>query len=190
MKKNMKITGLTLALVLALALGAAALAENPAEAPSDSAAAEAAKSAMEGAQAAADAAQAEAAALSEALEAYGKAKAESRRIEMLTGLKEELDGYVAAGSLTQEQADLILKYYAEQLTLQQNIAGSGKGGRMKNGGMNGSGFGRNGQTLNGSMNGIGGQDGRGGHGRFGQPQNGTQQNAAPEANASPDAGGV
>ena len=126
MKKNLKITSLILALTLALAIGVTALAENSAETPSDTVAADAAKSAIDEAQAVADAAQAEAAALNEALEAYSKAKAENRRLEILTGLKEELDSYVAAGSLTQEQADLILKYCAEQLTLQQNGAGFGR----------------------------------------------------------------
>ena len=174
MKKNWKTTSLILALTLALMLGVTALAENPAAAPSDSPAADAAKSAMEEAQAAADAAQAEADALNEALEAYGKAKAESRKLAILTSLKEELDGFVAAGSLTQEQADLILQYYAEQLTLQQNGTGFGKGGRMRN---------------DGTESSIG-RGGRGGRGRFGQQQNGTQQNTVPEAPLSPDASGI
>ena len=177
MTKNWKLTSLILALVFALALGVTALAESPAETPADSTAADAAKSAIEEAQAAADAAQAESTALNEALEAYDKAKSESRKLAILTSLKEELDSYVAAGSLTQEQADLILKYYAEQLTLQQNGTGCGKGGRMKNGNVNGFG-------------GKGGRGGRGGRGRFGQPQNGTQRNTVPEATAAPETSGI
>jgi hypothetical protein len=176
MKKNMKITSLILALALALTAVVTSLAESTAETPS-------AASAAEAAQAAADAAQSEANALNEALEAYGKAKSESRRLSILTGLKEELDGYVAAGSLTQEQADLILNYYAEQLTLQQNGAGFGRGGRMKNDGTNG---------ANG-LGGKGGRGGRGGHGgsgRFGLQQNGTEQGSVPEAPVSTDASGT
>jgi hypothetical protein len=176
MKKNMKITSLILALALALTAVVTSLAESTAETPS-------AASAAEAAQAAADAAQSEANALNEALEAYGKAKSESRRLSILTGLKEELDGYVAAGSLTQDQADLILNYYAEQLTLQQNGAGFGRGSRMKNDGTNG---------ANG-LGGKGGRGGRGGHGgsgRFGLQQNGTEQGSVPEAPVSPDASGT
>ena len=183
MTKNWKLTSLILALALALALGVTALAESPAETPADSTASDAAKSAIEEAQAAADAAQAESTALNEALEAYGKAKSESRKLAILTSLKEELDGYVAAGNMTQEQADLILKYYAEQLTNQQNGAGFGKGGRMKN---------RNNGLMNGqdNTNSLGGKGGRGGHGRFSQQQNGTQQNTVPQAPVSPDVSGT
>ena len=186
MTKNWKLTSLILALVLGLALGVTALAEGPAETPADSTASDAAQSAIEEAQAAADAAQAESTALNEALEAYGKAKSESRKLAILTSLKEELDSYVAAGSLTQEQADLILKYYAEQLTNQQNGAGFGKGGRMKN---RNNGF-TNDQNNANSLNGFGGKGGRGGHGRFSQQQNGTQQDTAPQAPVSPDVSGT
>ena len=186
MTKNWRLTSLILALVLALALGVTALAESPVETPADSTASDAVKSAIEDAQAAADAAQAETTALNEALEAYGKAKSESRKLAILTSLKEELDGYVAAGSLTQEQADLILKYYAEQLTNQQNGTGFGKGGRMKNrdNGLT------NGQDNTNSLNIPGGKGGRGGHGRFGQQQNGAQQNTVPQAPVSPDVSGT
>ena len=184
MTKNWKLTSLILALVLAL--GVTALAESPAETPADSTASNAVKSAIEDAQAAADAAQAESTALNEALEAYGKAKSESRKLAILTSLKEELDGYVAAGSLTQEQADLILKYYAEQLTNQQNGTGFGKGGRIKN---RNNGL-TNGQDNTNSLNIPGGKGGRGGHGRFSQQQNGTQQNTVPQAPVSPDISGT
>ena len=195
MKTNWKITSLILALVLALTLGAGALAESAAETPADSAAADAAKSALEEAQASADAAQTEATALNEALEAYGKAKTEKRKLDILTSLKEDLDSYVAAGSLTQEQADLIFKYYSEQMALQQNGFGFGKGGRMKNGNnglMNGQDSQNNLNGQNG-LNGQGGKGGRGGHGRFNNP-NGMQQNAAPaaapDAAATPDVSGT
>ena len=38
--------------------------------------------------------------------------------EELDALKEELDAYVADGKLTQEQADLVLKYYTEKFSSQ------------------------------------------------------------------------
>lgn len=51
------------------------------------------------------------AALEEALKAYRAAKEE----KYVSDLEEELAGYVAAGSLTQEQADLILNSVKERL---------------------------------------------------------------------------
>ena len=182
-KKNILIV---LALMLAACLSVAALAEST----TDSAAEGAAKSALEEAQAAADAAKAEAeaaqtesTALNEALEAYVKAKSENRRLELLTSLKEELDSYVAAGTLTQEQSDLILKYYAEQLTLQQNGSGFGRNGRGGRGGkMPGQGM-NPGAGTDDQSNGFGGR-----HGRFGSTMPGQQQSQAPEAPAEQDAG--
>ena len=115
--------------------------------------------------------------------AEGAAKSESRRLELLTSLKEELDIYVAAGTLTQEQSDLILKYYAEQLTLQQNGSGFGRNGRGGRGGKMG-GQGMNpGAGTDGQNNGFGGR-----HGRFGSTMPGQQQSQAPEAPAEQDAG--
>ena len=93
---------------------------------------------------------------------------------------------MAAGSLTQEQADLILKYYAEQLTNQQNGTSYGKGSRVKN--WNNS-F-TNDQNNENSLNGFGGKGGRGDHGRFSQQQNRTQQDTAPQAPVSPDVSGT
>ena len=158
--KSKKSILIVLALMIAACLSVAALAEEPAEIAADTAAADAAaKTAAEDAQAAADAAQAESTALTEALEAYSKAKAESRKLEVLTSLKEELDGYVADGALTQEQADLILKYYAEQLTLmQQNGTGFGRGGR---GGHGGKGFGKDRMDDSFSGSGLNGRNGFG-----------------------------
>ena len=144
--KNLKRTILMiLALMTAICLSIAAFAEDAAEAP----AAETAS---------ADAAQASADALNEALTAYSNAKMESRKQESLDALKQELDSFVEAGKLTQEQADLILKYYTEQMTLQQNGLGGGHGGR----GGRGNGFGGG----KGGRNGMGFGGGRGG--RFGQ----------------------
>ena len=51
------------------------------------------------------------AALKEALEAYRSAR-ESKRVDDLT---EELNGYVEASTMTQEQADLILNSMKERL---------------------------------------------------------------------------
>ena len=51
------------------------------------------------------------AALQEALEAYRSAR-ESKRVDELT---EELNGYVEAGTMTQEQADLILNSVKERM---------------------------------------------------------------------------
>ena len=76
--KSKKSILIVLALMIAACLSVAALAEEPAEIAAGTAAADAAKAAAEEAQAAADAAQAESTALTEALEAYSKAKAESR----------------------------------------------------------------------------------------------------------------
>ena len=190
---NKKTILLVLAIMLAACLSVAALAETPAETPADVAAADAAKAAVTEAQAAAEAAQAESAALNEALEAWNKAKTESRKLSILTSLKEELDSFVADGSLTQEQADLILKYYAEQLTLQpQNVTGFGRGSR---GGRGGKGFGRgmNGGMDSGMDNNARNSDfGFGGrHGRFdnfapSQPLNQTQAPAAPDTQSTDD----
>ena len=88
-------------------------------------------------------------ALQEAFDAYRAARQSGRQAE----IEDELNGYVESGKLTQEQADLILKYYKEQQALRdgtcpncgyqfQNGNGEGMGGRMngghgKNGGMGG-----------------------------------------------------
>ena len=98
-----------IALALALVMGVVAFAETaepatdpvPAvteEAPAEEAAAETEKTDDN-------------AALQDALEAYRRAR-ESKRVDDLT---EELNGYVEAGSMTQEQADLILNSVKERL---------------------------------------------------------------------------
>ena len=101
MKKNWKITGIILVLVLALTLGITALAEAPetqAEPPSVDATSSATVSAS------ADPA------LQEAMDALSAARNSSK----VTDLEAELKAYVEAGTLTQEQADLILKAYRDQ----------------------------------------------------------------------------
>ena len=114
-------------------------------------------------------------ALNDALTAYKAAKQESRKQARLASLKEELDGYVAAGSLTQEQADLLLSYYAEQLAQNASGMGGGRGGKGMRNGQKGT---RNGQNIQNGQNISQNGFGRGGkHGRMNQqapaaPQNG------------------
>lgn len=110
-----------IALALALVMGATAFAETaePATDPVPAATEETmagdaeAPAANPDAEApAAEEAQADdGTALREALDAFRSAKASSRIDE----LAEELNGYVEAGSMTQEQADLILNSAKEQL---------------------------------------------------------------------------
>ncbi len=165
--KTMKPILMILALMLALSLGVTAFAEEEAAAPAAEPAAEtsAASSALSDAQAEADA-------LKEAFEAYYKAKAETRQESVLNALKEELDALVAAGKLTQEQADLILKYYAEQMATLQDGAGFG---RNRNGGRGGNAFGSlpgsQGSGRNGNMPGFGNSQ-NGNLPGFGSSQNG------------------
>lgn len=152
------ITGIViaLALVTAIVMGVVALAETaePETAlPPAVGEAPAATQPDEGASAATD----DSAALQDALNAYNAAR-QSGRIE---DLETELNGYVAAGKLTQAQADLILNYYKEQEALRngvcpncgyqfQNNGGFGKGGRMNGGkGSRGGRGGRGGQGMRG-----------------------------------------
>jgi len=51
-----------------------------------------------------------------AVDAYKALKKAAKAEKKLAAIKEELDAYVADGKLTQEQADLVLKYYTEKLT--------------------------------------------------------------------------
>ena len=147
------IIGIALALALALVMGVVAFAEtaepatDPVPAVTEEAPAEEA-----GDEAAVEKEQADDnAALQEALEAYRSAR-ESKRLDDLT---EELNGYVEAGTMTQEQADLILNSVKERLAarngecpncgyqFQNNAPRMGgqkgqRGGRMMQGGqMNG-----------------------------------------------------
>ena len=80
-------------------------------------------------------------ALQEALEAYRSAR-ESKRVDDLT---EELKGYVEAGTMTQEQADLILNSVKERLAAKNgecpncgyDLRGKGMRGGPQRGGMKG-----------------------------------------------------
>ena len=159
MKTLSKAGLMILAMMLALSLGLTALAEGSTEAAPETAPTESVS----------DEAQSKADALNEALTAYSNAKADSRKQAYLESLKQELDAYVAAGKLTQDQADLIYEYYVEQMTLQQNNGmGFGRGSKG----------GRNGQGMN--QNGFG-KGGR--HGRFGNTMN--PDNTAPSAQTPP-----
>ena len=108
----MKNTIIGIALALALVMGVVAFAET-AEPATDPVSAVTEEAPAE--EAATDAAETEKtddnAALQEALEAYRSAR-ESKRVDDLT---EELNGYVEAGTMTQEQADLILNSVKERL---------------------------------------------------------------------------
>ena len=198
----MKNTIIGIALALALVMGIAAFAETtepaadpvPAvteQAPAEEAAEAPAEEATETPAAEAEKAD-DSATLQEALEAYRSAR-ESKRLDELT---EELNGYVEAGTMTQEQADLILNSVKERMSarndecpncgyqFQNNAPRMGgqkgqRGGRMMQGGrMNGNQM--NGQTPdaqsgampNGPMNGQ--QDAQSGAMPNG-PMNGQQQ---------------
>ena len=164
-------------LALALVMGVVAFAET-AEPATDSIPAVSEEAPNEGAAPAAEAEKADNnAALQEALGAYRSAQ-ESKYVDDLT---EELNGYVKAGTMTQEQVDLILNSVKERLAAKngecpncgyqfQNDAPrmggqrGQRGGRMMQGGqMNGQMSGgrmkgqmpdaQSGATPNGPMNG-------------------------------------
>ena len=159
-----------IALALALVMGVVAFAETAEPAtdpvPAVTEETQAEDATTEDTTAEAPTAEANNAALQEALEAYRSAR-ESKRVEDLT---EELNGYVEAGTMTQEQADLILNSVKERMAAKngecpncgyqfQNSApkmGGQKGqrgGRMMQGGrMNGQMPGNQAQP-NGPMNG-------------------------------------
>jgi len=98
-----------IALALALVMGVAALAET-AEPATDPIPAVTEEAPNEGAAPETEKAD-DNAALQDALEAYRSAR-ESKCVDDLT---EELNGYVEAGTMTQEQADLILNSVKERL---------------------------------------------------------------------------
>ena len=132
MKQSIRKISLIAAAVLALTAAAAAFAEEAGEPPVPAASSEAAQmqTALEAeavpSPAAADESssqETDAQALLQALEAYRTAK----QAERTADLEKELAAYVENGSLTQEQADLILQYYQQRLT-----SHSQKGGRSAN----------------------------------------------------------
>ena len=118
------------------------------------------------------------AALRDALDAYRAAKTSARQ----QALEDELNGYVESGSLTREQADLILNYYKEQQALRDGTCpncgtqlpqNGGMGGRMKGG-----------RGMNGGMNGGMGGRMKGGRGMDNRQQNGDQQPADGQSNGT------
>ena len=150
---------IALSLALVLVLGVVALAENESQAPELPAASDLqtpaeAPATDDGTQATQDNT-----ALQEALQAYREARESAHEQE----LQDELNSYVAAGKLTQEQADLIMSYYKERQSLRNGTC-PGCGYQFQNG-MNGmGGRGGKGGRMNGGMNGMGGMGGRGGKG--------------------------
>ena len=152
----------TLALVAVLVIGIVALAETAPEAPALPAVEDAQPTAE--APAETPAAQTDdSAALKEALDALSAAR-QSSKVE---SLENELNEYVASGKLTQEQADLILKYYKDQESLRNGVC-PGCGYQFQNDG----GFGKGGR-MNGGKGGRGGN--KGGMRGFGQQQPGANQ---------------
>ena len=159
----MKNTIIGIALALALVMGVAAFAETaePATDPASAVTEEApAEEAATDTPAAGTEKTDDNAALQEALDAWRSAR-ESKRVDDLT---EELNGYVEAGTMTREQADLILNSVKERLAagngecpncgyqFRNNAPGMGdqkgpRGGRMMQGGQ------MNGQMPGGQMNG-------------------------------------
>ncbi len=192
-------------LMLVVCLGTVALAEGETPAATADAVSSTTVQAGTGAEALQEA-QAASDALTEALNAYQTARQASRKQKVLDSLKQELDEYVAAGSMTQEQADLILKYYAEQM-VQNGANGTRKGGKGGRNGMNGQNGknGKNGKTdrtapqgnINGSQNGqtvpqgtVPGH-GNGRHGRFAPqtaPASTESQTTEPQENETAGSG--
>ena len=160
MKGTKKVIIFMLAMLLALSLCGFAMAEDEADSSSGTPTEDVLKEAEEKNQA-----------LSDALTAYKTAKQESRKKARLASLKKELDGYVAAGSLTQEQADLLLNYYAELLAQNGNDVGRGHGGKGLN------------NRLQKGQNGLGRGSKRGGKSRQmpASPQSGNTT-SSPEGN--------
>lgn len=178
---------IALSLALVLVLGVVALAENDTQAPELPAAgdleAPAEAPAADDAQAPASEAQSnqDNTALQDALQAYREARQSSHEQE----LQDELDGYVAAGKLTQEQADLIMNYYKERQSMRNGTCpGCGYQFQNGNGGrMNGNGRGGKGGRMNGGFGGRGGRM----NGDFGFPAPGTPNgmSAQPDMQAAP-----
>ena len=103
--------------------------------------------------------------LTEALAAYKELKG-SARVKSLDTLKQELTTYVNEGKLTQEQADLILKYYMEQ------FASRGEKQPVNNGKNDQKGRGQRQQHQNGSVDSTSGATTKK---QIGQPTNNGEQ---------------
>ena len=171
---------IALSLALVLVMGVVALAENAPETPELPAASDLqaqAEAETPANEPAADSQSAQDdAALQEALQAYKAAKDSARE----EALQDELDGYVAAGKLTQAQADLIMNYYKERQAMRNGTC-PGCGYQFQNGGRGGKG----GRT---DGNGFGGRGGKGGrmNGDFGgQMMPGSGMSAQPDMQGAP-----
>lgn len=188
------LTGMTLALVLvaALLVGVVAAAENVApEMPAMEATQPdpAQPEQTEPEQVEPEQAQQDDTALRQAYEAYRAAKQSSRQ----AALEDELKGYVEAGKLTQEQADLILNDYKQRDALRNGTCpecgyqfknGMGKGGRMNGGkGMNGMNRGKGGR-MSGGRGMFNNQPGVGQQSNGMQMPNGMQMQPDAQANGT------
>ncbi len=182
---------IALALVLALVMGVAAMAENAGPETPELPAIDDTAPEQPADDAPADDAATDDTALRQALDAYRAAKQSGRQAE----IEAEIEGYVEAGTLTREQADLILKYYKEQQALKDGTCPN-CGYQFQNGG-----FGKGGRGMMGG-NGMGGRMNGGKAGRrgmFNQQQPSMQQPAdgqtngtsyLPETQVLPNVGGV
>ena len=120
MKRTLIIT-----LALALALGTAAMAETV---PTEAAAVASTEEVVQEQATAGETDDSEASVTFEdALKALRDARQEARQDE----LKAELDGYVAAGKLTQEQADVILKQFSYKTDQKQGQKHNRRGDRQR-----------------------------------------------------------
>jgi len=130
---------LIIALALALALGTTGIAETAEPVPTEveAAADVSTEEAGDQAQVAAEETDSKTSEASVTLEDALKALREARKEAKLNELKAELDKYVAAGKLTQEQADLILKQFSEKKDQRhgqkRNRRGGQQDGRQQNG---------------------------------------------------------
>ena len=169
---------LIIALALALALGTTAIAETAESVPTEVEAAADVSAEETEVEAAADVSTEEAGKqvnLEDALKALHNARIEA----CVESLKAELEGYVDAGKLTQEQADTILKQFSAQKQSQRNGQKHNRCGSQQNGKQKG-------QQMPGNQMPQGGQ-----HGQMPQqggqmPQQGGQQmpgNQMPDANS-------
>ena len=123
----MKKTLMILSVMLAVLLSAGSLAEQTV--PGSASVPASAEANVPDETLAAEPETGEHAALEQALAAFRALKG-SARVKDTDTLKAELEDFVKAGKLTQEQADLILGYYKEQFT-------AGRAGRKKQGSDNG-----------------------------------------------------
>ena len=153
-----------LALTLTVCIGAASFAENATPA------AETTETETAGSEETAGSTEAAAKALEDAMNAFQTARRSARNQKRMDALKTELDSYVQAGTLTREQADLILSYTEDQQS--QREAARTERQKMMEEGKACQGMGRNGnggrhQRGDGNF-GNNGRNGRGNHGRNGR----------------------